>query len=310
MDPILKELIRYFLRRIKRDAIAKEAASLSFTSILALVPALTVVLLVFAIIPSFEGVRESLKNFATTNFMPVFSEAVNDYVGTLVDHAGKLTATSTIFLFLISLFLVRSVDSSLNRIWRGGKRKFGSIVAIYWTLLTLGPISVGTIIYLTSKVLAYASLNGPSLGLPLVVAYFIFPIIIEFAVITALFIIVPSVNVKCQDAVLGAVLVTVSLEISKKVFSVFVLNFSTYEAIYGAFAVLPVLMIWIYINWWIVLLGAEFTATLGSIRGGTSENIPDLMVYLANVTGSTLGSDSLIKPKRKPLINIKVSKKL
>ena len=182
------------------------------------------------------------------------------------------------------------------------------MLAIYWTLLTLGPLSVGMVIWLTTKVMAFAFSNGV-VGVPLLMAYFIFPIIIEIVVVTALFVVVPAVNVRIQDAFLGAVLVTVSFEISKKIFSAFVLNFSNYEALYGALAAIPVLMIWIYINWWIVLLGAEFTATLGIVRTGVSEDVPSFMVYLANVTGSTLGSDSIAQPKRKALINIKVSKK-
>ena len=119
----MNELIKYFIRRVKRDGIAQEASALSFTSILALVPALTVILSIFAVIPSFAEARDSLKKFASQNFMPVFSDAINNYVGSLVEHAGKLTATSTLVLFVISLMLVRSVDHSLNRIWRGGHRK-------------------------------------------------------------------------------------------------------------------------------------------------------------------------------------------
>ncbi|MBQ9273376.1 MAG: YihY family inner membrane protein [Succinivibrio sp.] len=306
----MKELIKYFVRRVRRDGIGLEASALSFATILALIPALTVVLSIFAVIPTFSDVRESLKGFAATNFMPVFSDTVNSYVGTLVTHAGKLTATSSIVFFIIALMLIRSIDFSLNRIWRGGRRKFGQTVAIYWTLLTLGPLAVGLIVWITSKVLAYAFTTGGVVGIPLLVAYFIFPIIIEIVLVTALFLIVPSVTVRFQDALLGAVLVTALFEISKKLFSIFVLNFSSYEALYGAIAALPVFMIWIYIDWWLVLLGAEFTATLGIVRSGTGENIPSFMVYLANITGSTLGADSIADTRHRAAINVRISKKI
>ena len=306
----MKELIIYFLRRVKRDSVGLEAAALAFTSILALIPALSVVLSVFAVVPSFADAREALKNFAATNFMPVFSEAINSYVATLVEHAGRLTITSTVFLFVIAFMLVRSIDNSLNRIWRGGKRRLGSKMAIYWTLLTLGPIALGLIIWIFTKVLSYAFTKAPGIEIPILMAYFVFPIVIEIAVITALFTIVPAVSVKLQDAFLGAVLVTVAFEISKKVFSTFVLNFSNYEALYGALAALPVLMIWIYINWWLVLLGAEFTATLGVIRSGMSEKVPSFMLMLANMTGSTLGSDSISDKRRaQSKIKIKISER-
>lgn len=241
--------------------------------------------------------------------MPVFAENLSNYVGTFVDHAGKLTVTSTAAFFLISLLLVRSIDQCLNRIWRGGRRKLGTMLAIYWTLLTLGPVALGIIIWIFSKVMSFAITSKASIGIPLMIAYFVFPIVIECGVLTALYIIVPRVRVKFQDALLGAIFVTVAFEVSKKIFSVFILNFSNYEAIYGAIAVIPVLFIWIYVSWWIVLLGAEFTASLGVVRSGLSDEVPSFMVYLANVTGSTLGSDDLIQTKKKPSITIKVSEK-
>ena len=306
----MKELYKYFLNRVKRDSIGLEASALSFTSILALIPAISVIFYFFPVFPSFEQFRESLKNFAKANFMPVFADNLGNYVGTFVEHAGKLTATSTVVFFVISLLLVRSIDQCLNRIWRGGRRKLGTMIAIYWTLLTLGPIALGIVIWIFTKVMGFAISSNSTVGLPLMIAYFVFPIIIECGVLTAVYVIVPRVRVKVQDALLGAVFVTVAFEVSKKIFSIFVLNFSNYEAIYGAIAVIPVLFVWIYINWWIVLLGAEFTATLGVVRSGLSDEVPSFMVYLANVTGSTLGSDDIINgKKKKPSISIKISSK-
>ncbi|WP_278516379.1 YihY family inner membrane protein [Succinivibrio dextrinosolvens] len=304
----MKELYIYFFNRVKRDSIGLEASALSFTSILALIPAISVIFYFFAVFPAFSEFRESLKAFAQANFMPVFSESLGKYVGTFVDHAGKLTATSTIVFFIISLMLVRSIDQCLNRIWRGGKRKLGSMIAIYWTLLTLGPIALGIIIWIFTRVVGIAISSNVHIGMALMLAYFIFPIIIECAVLTALYVIVPRVRVKMQDAFLGAIFVTVAFEVSKKLFSIFVLNFSNYEAIYGAIAVIPALFVWIYISWWLVLLGAEFTASLGVVRSGLSDDVPSFMVYLANVTGSTLGSEELVRPKNKQApIKVKIT---
>ena len=304
----MKELYLYFFNRVKRDSIGLEASALSFTSILALIPAISVCFYIFAVFPAFEEFRDSLKSFATANFMPVFSESLGNYVGTFVEHSGKLTATSTVIFFVISLLLVRSIDQCLNRIWRGGRRKLGTMIAIYWTLLTLGPVALGIIIWIFTRVMGFAISANSTIGAPLMIAYFIFRILIECAVLTALYIIVPRVRVKFQDALLGAIFVTVVFEVSKKLFSLFILNFSNYEAIYGAIAAIPVLFVWIYISWWIVLIGAEFTASLGVVRSGLSDEVPSFMVYLANATGSTLGSDNLISSKaHKPAINIKVS---
>lgn len=304
----MRELLRFFFKRIKRDSLGLEASALAFTSILALVPAATAILSVFALFPSFMGVKEALKQFASQNFMPVFNETVSTHLGMLIEHAAKLTVTGSVAFFVIALLLVRSIDFSFNRIWHGGRRKLGSTVAIYWTLLTLGPLSVGLIIWITTKVFAYAALSGGVVGIPMVIAYFVLPVLIEIIVVTAAFMVVPAATVKFQDALLGAAFVTIFLEISKKVFSVFVLNFSGYQMAYGALAAIPVLMLWIYINWWIVLVGAEFTATLGIVRSGNWEGIPPFMVYLANMTGTTLGSDNAIKVRHKAAIRIRVSR--
>ena len=104
----MKELYLYFFNRVKRDSIGLEASALSFTSILALIPAISVCFYIFAVFPSFEDVRESLKVFTKENFMPVFAETLGNYVGTFVEHSGKLTVTSTVVFFAISLLLVRS----------------------------------------------------------------------------------------------------------------------------------------------------------------------------------------------------------
>ena len=145
--------------------------------------------------------------------MPVFADNLGNYVGTFVEHAGKLTATSTVVFFVISLLLVRSIDQCLNRIWRGGRRKLGTMIAIYWTLLTLGPIALGIVIWIFTKVMGFAISSNSTVGLPLMIAYFVFPIIIECGVLTAVYVIVPRVRVKVQDALLGAVFVTVAFEV-------------------------------------------------------------------------------------------------
>ena len=110
----MKELYIYFLNRVKRDSIGLEASALSFTSILALIPAISVIFYFFAVFPAFQDVRDSLQQFAKDNFMPVFSETLSNYVGSFVEHAGKLTVTSTIVFFVISLLLVRSIVQCLN----------------------------------------------------------------------------------------------------------------------------------------------------------------------------------------------------
>lgn len=301
----LRELCDYFILRVKRDELFLEAAALSFTTILALIPALTVVVSIFTMVPAFEPLREQLLNFASQNFMPVFTEAVNEHIGKFVSHAGSMTVTGTIMLIVVSLLLVRAVDKTINRIWRGGRRKAAMTVAIYWTMLTMGPLVTAALMWLTSRIITM-TIFQVDLNFAQQTLYFVMPVLIEWGMVTVLFMAVPIAAVKLRDALLGALLVTFLFEAAKRIFAAFILNFSDYQAIYGALAALPVLMIWININWFIVLLGAEFTACLGTVRQGTAD-VPLLFVKFAELTGSTFGNDHLKKVQ--PKIRIKVSRK-
>ncbi len=299
----MRELISFFLQRVRRDELFLEAAALSFTTILALIPALTVVVSIFTMAPGFEPLKEALLQFAKENFMPVFSEAVSNNVGQFVEHAGSMTVTGTIMLIVVSLLLVRAVDKTLNRIWRGGRRRLSVTVAIYWTMLTMGPLSLSLLLWLTSRIITL-SIFGTDLSFAQQLLYYIMPVLIEIGMVAVLFLAVPTAPVKLRDALLGALAVTFVFELAKRIFAAFILNFTDYQAIYGALAALPVLMIWININWFIILLGAEFTALLGAVRQGSAQ-APFLLTRLADLTGSTMGND---KFKRAPSsIRIKVS---
>ena len=279
----MRELIDFMWQRVRRDELFLEAAALSFTTILALIPALTVVVSIFTMAPGFEPLKEALLRFASENFMPVFSEAVSENVGQFVLHAGSMTVTGSLMLIVVSLMLVRAVDKTINRIWRGGKRRLALTVAIYWTLLTMGPLSLSLILWLTSRIITL-SFFGVDLSFAQQVLYFCMPIAIEMAVVAVVFLAVPNAEVRLRDAFIGAVLVTVLFELAKRIFATFIINFTDYQAIYGALAALPVLMIWININWFIILLGAEVSALLGLVRQG-KDQAPLLFVRLAQLTG-------------------------
>ena len=279
----MRELIKFFAWRINRDGIGLEAAALAFTSILALIPAMTIVVSIFAMVPAFTPVKEEMLRFASENFLPVFTDAISNGISSFVSHAASMTLTGSLMLFVVSLMLIRSIDRTLNRIWRGAKRRITQTFAIYWTLLTLGPLSLGITVWATSKIVSAAIFEQEEIAVALKTFYSVLPFVIEAGMIFVLYTVLPVTTVKLQDALVGAILVAISFEISKRVFSAFILNFSDYEAIYGALAALPVLMIWIYINWWLILCGAEFTAVLGVVRGGNANNVPKLIQSLVNL---------------------------
>lgn len=176
-------------------------------------------------------------------------------------------------LIVVSLMMIRAVDKSLNRIWRGGKRKPAMTFAIYWTLLTVGPLSFAVLLWATSQVIASKLFVEYELGFAIKTVYFILPFIVEIGMMFALYMVMPVADVKPLDALTGAFVTAIAFELLKRVFSIFIMNFSSYEAIYGALAAAPVLMIWIYLNWWLVLLGAEFTSVLGVVKSNKSNQL-------------------------------------
>ncbi len=303
----MQEFIKYFIVRVKRDEIGINAASLSFTSILALIPALTIALSIFTMVPAFDSIKEELTNFVKANFVPVFSDAVAKHIEFFVAKAASLTLTSTLFLIVVSLMLIRAIDKSINKIWRGGKRTLSQTFAIYWTLLTVGPLALGVLLWLGSTFVAQ-TLQYKEIATFTKYIFIYFPIFIEVAILTTIYMVVPVTSVKLVDATLGAVVTTIAFEITKKVFATFIISFSDYEAIYGTLAALPVFMMWIYINWWLVLLGTLLTSLLHSARIGNQDELPAFISVIASVTGSTLGSDSAIKIQKKKTLNIKVDK--
>lgn len=270
---MIGNFIQVLLSRIRQDGIALEAGALAYTSILALVPAVTIVLSIFAMVPAFQPLKSELMTFTTQNFLPVFADAIVDSVTTFVDHAASTTLTGAIMLIVVSLMMIRAVDKSLNRIWRGGKRKPAMTFAIYWTLLTVGPLSFAVLLWATSQVIASKLFVEYELGFAIKTVYFILPFIVEIGMMFALYMVMPVADVKPLDALTGAFVTAIAFELLKRVFSIFIMNFSSYEAIYGALAAAPVLMIWIYLNWWLVLLGAEFTSVLGVVKSNKSNQL-------------------------------------
>ena len=282
----MRELIKFFAWRIKRDDIAIEAGALAYTSVLALVPAVTVVLSIFAMIPAFSPLKEEMMNFASANFMPVFSDAVGNSLSTFVAHAGSMTVTGSLMLFVVSLMMIRAIDRALNRIWRGGRRRIPMTFAIYWTMLTVGPLSFGLVLWFSSKLIASNLFASMELAAAIRFFYFVMPFFVEAAMIFVVYSVIPVAPVKARDALVGAIFVAISFELLKRLFSIFIINFSDYEAIYGALAAAPVLMIWIYLNWWLILIGAEITAVLGVVRGGQAEQVPQLIKSFVSLMSS------------------------
>ncbi|GMQ45150.1 virulence factor BrkB family protein [Vibrio sp. 10N] len=256
--------VRYLFQRMSHDRVNVNAGYLTYITLLSIVPMLTVLLSVLSSFPIFENVGEVLQNFIIQHFVPAAGDAVYSALTEFVANTGRMTAIGSGFLFVAALMLISNIDNNLNYIWRVKvKRRPVFSFSIYWMILTLGPILVGASIvgtsYVTSlKILEHDVLSGAF-------SFFLnwLPAFLALLAFTGLYVLVPNKKVYLSHALIGAAVATLLFEVSKKGFAYYITQFPSYQLIYGAIAAIPILFLWIYLCWFIVLIGAEFTAALG-----------------------------------------------
>ncbi|MDC8832415.1 virulence factor BrkB family protein [Alteromonas gilva] len=260
------QLIRFgkiFVARCKSDSITISAGHLAYVTLLSLVPFIMVFFTILSAFPAFASVRTKLEQFIFSNFVPTASDVVHEYMSDFVGNASEMGAVGILSLLVVAILLISNVDKTLNRIWRSrGERPIIYTFAIYWMVITLGPLLMGASVAMTSYLTGlaqFAEEYTPGLGT------FLLKLVPSFAALAAfiiLYMLVPNKRVPVKHALGGAVLATLLFELSKKGFAFYVTNFPSYQVIYGALAALPLLFLWIYLSWIVVLLGAEFTCSL------------------------------------------------
>ncbi|GAA0823081.1 virulence factor BrkB family protein [Colwellia asteriadis] len=230
---------------------------------MSLVPLLVVMLSVMTAFPLFGELQQSIEGFVYQNFMPAASDVVQEYLSGFVTNASKMSAFAILFLFIAALLLISSIDKTFNDIWRvTEKRRTITSLAMYWMVLTLGPVLVGASIALTSYIVSLVSLGDYDvLGLfdILLRALPLFASIIAFLI---LYMAVPNKAVPLNYALVGAIIAALLFESAKKGFALYLTAFPSYQMIYGALATIPILFLWIYVSWLIVLSGALITVSL------------------------------------------------
>jgi membrane protein len=262
-QPLIIDIGKAFIDHIRSERITVSAGHLAYVSLLSLVPVIMVFFMIMSAFPAFAEVRGQLENFIFNNFVPTAGNVVQDYMTDFVANASGMGAVSIISLLVVALLLISNIDKTFNHIWRTQvQRPIIYTFAIYWMVITLGPLLIGSSIVVSSYLAGLATFAEeytPGLGT------FFLKFVPSFAAIGAfliLYMIVPNRPVRAKYALCGAILATVLFEFSKKVFALYVTNFPSYEVIYGALAVIPILFLWVYLSWVVVLLGAVFTYSI------------------------------------------------
>jgi membrane protein len=258
--------------RFREDRLGLTASSLTFTTMIALVPLITVGLAVFTAFPMFAKFQDVLQKWLIESLVPDnIARQVLGYLNQFAGKANRLGAVGLAFLLASALALILTIDRTLNSIWRvRTPRPFARRVQIYWTALTLGPLLLGVSLSMTSyAVSASKGIAGGGAGVSLVLNTLQFALVA--AGMAAMYRYVPNTHVRWGHAWMGGVFVSTGMEVAKKVLTVYLVNVPTYSVVYGAFATVPILLIWIYVAWVIVLLGAALTAYLPSLLTGVPQ---------------------------------------
>lgn len=271
----LADFLSMVWRRFQEDRCLQIASSLTFTTLLALVPIITVMLTLMSLFPVFSDMVEKTEKFFLQNMLPESVATIAPYTEQFTQNAGKLTAVGIVFLFVTSIIVLMTIERALNGIWRVARpRSVVQRVFIYWALLTVGPILVGASLSLTSW------LVGLSLGLveevPLaaMAVLNIVPVLLTGVACTLLYLTLPNRRVLLRDAALGGFLAAIGFEWMKHGFALYITQFATYQLVYGAFASLPIFLLWVYLSWVVVLTGAVVAAVAPEWRQRASQGEP------------------------------------
>ena len=270
---IIRSYFPYLLRRFHEDRILYYSGYLSYVTLLSMVPLLAVIFSLFSIFPFFEKLKEEVEEFVFRNFVPELGDVLQVQILSFVDNATRMTPFGLILLLVVALLLLSSIDHTLNQIWRVGKNR-GIILSysIYIVVLISSPVLLGTGLTANSYLLSLGGIEeGSELSaIKLILSSMHF--LGSFLFFLLLYIVVPHTKVHFWSAVFGALIATLLFELSKSVFALYFINFPVYQAIYGALAVIPLLFVWVFISWVVVLVGAQISASLDGFLEENKKN--------------------------------------
>ncbi|MBA4141552.1 MAG: YihY family inner membrane protein [Nitrosospira sp.] len=262
------DFVNYVFVRFFEHNCIQVAGSLTFTTLLSLVPLIAIGLSVVAAFPAFGDYSEQIKVFILTTMVPeAANKVISVYMQEFADNAVQLTAIGTAFLGVTALALMLTIDQALNDIWRVPRlRPLLHRLLIYWATLTIGPLLIGASLSLTYWLIGVSldlTQDVPAIKVALLQ---LVPIGLTSVAFSISYLIVPNRRVLWRHAIAGGVAAGVGFEIMKQGFAYYITSFPTYQAVYGAFAAVPIFLLWVYLSWLMVLLGAVIAASLSSWR--------------------------------------------
>ena len=260
--------LRYVTVRLQEDRCTQMAASLTFTTLLSVVPLITIALTLLSAFPVFSEYSTYIKEFILTNMMPeTGGRIITRYMEQFAESASRLTALGLVFLAITAMLLMLTIDNAFNMIWRVSRpRSLLQRVLVYWAVITLAPLLIGGSLSLTSWLVGFSSDYAQRIPKFSMDILKLIPVLLTTAAFTLLFRIVPNRFVPMQHAIIGGLIAAVAFESMNRAFAFYISHFPTYKLVYGAFASVPIFLMWVYFSWLTVLFGAIITASLSHWR--------------------------------------------
>ncbi len=254
--------------RLQQDRCAEMAASLTFTTLLSLVPLITIMLTVFSAFPVFADLSTNLKSFVLSNMLPeTGGKMISRYMEQFAESASRLKAVGIVFLAVAAMWMMLTIDNAFHRIFRVTRqRNMLQRVLVYWAVITLAPLLVGGSLSLTSWLVGLSVGYAKEMSAVGVSMLKFLPVLLTTAAFTLLFRVVPNRYVPLRHAVIGGVIASITFESMNRAFAFYISHFPTYKLVYGAFASVPIFLLWIYLSWLTLLFGAIITAALSHWR--------------------------------------------
>lgn len=250
------------MRRFFDDGCLTLAGSLTYTALLSLVPLLTIALTLITAFPVFEDVTQGVDDFIAKNMLPpAVAKTVTGSIERFTQSAAGLTAAGLVVLAVTAILLMLTIERAFNKIWRVSRpRPLALRILTYGAVLTLGPLLIGISLTITSYLVTVSlgvARHLPGAG---TVVLAVVPVVLTAIAFTLAYLIVPNRRVRLVDAAIGGVAAAVLFEVMKRAFALYVANFPNYRLIYGAFAAVPIFLVWVYLSWVVTLLGAVIAA--------------------------------------------------
>ncbi|NCF18767.1 MAG: YihY family inner membrane protein [Haliea sp.] len=259
--------IRYVIARFSVDRCSENAAALTYMSLFALVPLLTVLYTMASAIPAFQGLEEQMQDFLFQHLMPDSSDEIEAYLSDFSRQAKNLTGPGIVFLVITAVLMLRNIENAFNQIWRARENRSAvSSFLLYWAVLSLAPITIGVALGLSTylSTFAHALEEFDVIGAR---AFLLksSPLLLSTAGFSLVYVAVPNCRVPFKHAIIGGFVAACAFHIARNIFTDLVVG-SSYTFIYGAFAAVPLFLLWIYLSWIIVLMGGILVHSLSAYQ--------------------------------------------